>query len=385
MSTRPEVIIVTLLSQTTGTGVEVHCNQITEAAVKQGYNIHSVNPYIAPFIRRKISRAFIRLARFLGDEYADLVWRWSAYYLLKISIRKLLKEKSGNVVFYAQDPLSAKAAIDSRKSEKQYVSIVVHFNNSEAQEYIDKGITNKDSMLYRDLVKTEAYSFPRVDKIIYVSEYMKKIVEGRFPLLADKGNCIVIPNFVKDLSKITGSDEIKADLINIGTLEHRKNQEFLLDVLHACNKKGRFYTLSIIGDGPDMGRLVKKSVERGLGGQVSFYGYMKDAVVHIKKHRIYVHASRMESFGITLIEAYSAGCPVLAAPVGGIPEIVDHGVDGFLWDLNDVELSSNLLIKTMSDEGLLSEMSKAAKVKFVNKFSDERLSEVWLKELTYAS
>lgn len=77
----------------------------------------------------------------------------------------------------------------------------------------------------------------------------------------------------------------------------------------------------------DLEALVK---ERGLAGRVVFSGYVPDVFAHLRLMDLLLIASRTESFGRTAIEAMAAGVPVLAVAVGGLPEIITPGKDGFL-------------------------------------------------------
>ena len=130
----------------------------------------------------------------------------------------------------------------------QKVLTVIHFNISEADEYLVKGITKKNSWLFNHLVNTEKNTLPNVDKSIFVSQFMCNVVQERLAI-TKKTPHIVIPNFIEDTTdSLKKSDSIK-DIITIGTLESRKNQAFILHVLAACNARGKFYTLTIIGDG----------------------------------------------------------------------------------------------------------------------------------------
>jgi len=82
----------------------------------------------------------------------------------------------------------------------------------------------------------------------------------------------------------------------------------------------------------------------------------------------------MESFGIVLIEALSAGVPVLAPAVGGIPEVITDGTDGYLWDITDVEGSTTKLILLLDDEGLRLRMGFAGRAKYIRQFRTDHLA-----------
>ena len=111
---------------------------------------------------------------------------------------------------------------------------VIHFNISEALEFVERGIARKDGVLWRSLMDNERFVLPKLDQIVFVSGFMQQTVTARSPELA----CVpqaVIANFVISPTTQFGSTGIPGDLITIGTLEARKNQGFLLQVLAECN------------------------------------------------------------------------------------------------------------------------------------------------------
>ena len=72
--------------------------------------------------------------------------------------------------------------------------------------------------------------------------------------------------------------------------------------------------------------------ENGLDGRVLFVGYHPDLVNVLKVMRVLIVASVVESFGRAALDGMSAGVPVLAVRAGGLPEIIQHGRNGFLID-----------------------------------------------------
>jgi glycosyltransferase involved in cell wall biosynthesis len=89
----------------------------------------------------------------------------------------------------------------------------------------------------------------------------------------------------------------------------------------------------------------------------------------------------MESFGITLIEALACGIPVLAPPVGGIPEIFDDGVEGYYWSLENIAVAADKLIFLMENPAEYDRMSDAARKRFRKDFQANAVAGQLLKVL----
>jgi glycosyltransferase involved in cell wall biosynthesis len=138
---------------------------------------------------------------------------------------------------------------------------------------------------------------------------------------------------------------------------------------------GRVYKLTIVGSGELDGELRAVASELGISAQVTFAGYVKNASRLLYRHRLYVHAAKMESFGIVLIEAFSAGLPVLAPAVGGIPEILTDGAEGYFWDPNDVKTGAMRLISILDDEHLRRSMGGAAFATYNARFRSDRVAQ----------
>jgi glycosyltransferase involved in cell wall biosynthesis len=76
----------------------------------------------------------------------------------------------------------------------------------------------------------------------------------------------------------------------------------------------------------------------------------------------------MESFGLAILEAMSYGRPVLAAPVGGVPEVFADGSEGRYWPLDDADAAAGILIEMFSDADQLARMGGAARETFLTRF-----------------
>ncbi|MDE5446613.1 glycosyltransferase [Bradyrhizobium sp. CSA207] len=110
------------------------------------------------------------------------------------------------------------------------------------------------------------------------------------------------------------------DLAYVGEFRHIKGADLLVDAVARLHANGRKVTLTLGGDGEETAAL-KAQVERlGLGGAIRFIGHVK-ARYGFSKGRLLVVPSRGDSMPYVVIEAGAAGIPMIAARVGGIPEI----------------------------------------------------------------
>jgi glycosyltransferase involved in cell wall biosynthesis len=153
-------------------------------------------------------------------------------------------------------------------------------------------------------------------------------------------------------------------LISIGTLEPRKNQRFILQVLARLRQRGRECSLALIGDGPDRATLESIARKAGISGQVRFLGYVPNAANELRLAKIYVHAATMENCPIAVIEAMSRGLPVVALASGGVSELVTNGEEGLLFSDGDVEGVANALLALLDDGRQLAGFGRRARQRY---------------------
>jgi glycosyltransferase involved in cell wall biosynthesis len=377
------LIIVSLLDGKGATGVETHFNQMIREARACGIDALLVSPYPSTKRWAKCVRGVERIVRPLHRELAEVLARSLNSKLIEGKLDAILARHGGQqapVTLYAQDPLSAQTALRIRKKHRCQVVTVIHYNVSEADELVMQGQARHGGALWRFVTSTERTALPEVDRIIFVSEFMRGVLLERLPRAARVPH-IVLPHFAAAPALDSVAPTISGDMIAIGTLEPRKNQAFLLQVLARANSMAGPYTLTLVGDGPDRSRLEALARELGVANQVTFAGFRQNAAALIPRHRILVHAARVENVGIALIEALAAGRPILAPAVGGIPEVFSHGVEGYYWPLDDIEHAATVLVQALSDAGTYQRLSQAALARYQQQFDSRRLVGQWLSAI----
>ncbi len=294
--------------------------------------------------------------------------QWHRYWhgaFLRQALRRILRD-AGEVVIYAQCPVSAKAALEARHHPSQRVVMAVHFAVSQAEEWARAGRISTGGRTFRAIRELEESTLLRLDGIVFVSESSSRDLSWLGGLQNVRST--VVPNFI-EASEPTVEPGSLGDLVSIGGLEGRKNQTYLLDVLAGANRLGARYTLDLIGEGSDEPELRKKAERLGLDGQVRLKGFCPDAKSLLPGYRGYVHAAWVEVLPLVIIEAMAAGIPVVAGDVGGISELIDPGTQGCFWPLDDPDRSAQILVHVMNDEPKRHAMGLAAKRRFESQFS----------------
>lgn len=365
------VITVTLMREHGETGVQTYFNAFHHYLRSQ--NVYS--NIITPFSFNKLIALLIFGIRKLIDpingELSVWWYRYWHYLLLKQAISKYLNQldEPDSVVFFAQCPLSAKAALEARASSQQKVVMVVHFNISQADEWVNKAKISFNGWLYCRIKALESEVIPKLDGIVYVSQFMKETMEKNIPESCAIKSVVLSPFILQP--ERPEVELLKGDLMSVGTLEPRKNQSYLLSVLAEAKKRGYCYSLTLVGEGPSRESLKKLAASLGIKDQVTFAGSQPNASRLLYQYRVYVHSALLENRPVAVIEALACSLPILAADTGGIAECFSNGVEGLYWSLDDPTDGAEKLIQLMESPAMYSSMKQAASKRFKDSFCQE--------------
>jgi len=354
------------------TGVQTHFRTFVEWLESKGHQAAIVTPFNAPRMLVYPVFAVRRIIDRLNGPASVWWYRYWHTVFLEFALRQRLASGKDCVV-YAQCPLSADAALRARQNDRQKVVLVVHFNVSQADEWVGKGKIREGGALYRSIRKFETDVLPRLDGLVFVSDFMRREVMARMPATMHVPYRIV-PNFLPDPGLRSESAKPEIDLVCIGTLEPRKNQRYALEIIAEACRLGQALHLTIVGDGPDRAMLEKYASATNIEKQVRFIGFVSDAAALMPAHRACLHVSRMESFGIVLIEAMARGLPVFAPAAGGMPEVFDDGVEGRLIPLDDALSAARVILEWLGNEKLLLASCAAARHRFLECYEADRVA-----------
>jgi N-acetyl-alpha-D-glucosaminyl L-malate synthase BshA len=137
--------------------------------------------------------------------------------------------------------------------------------------------------------------------------------------------------------------------------------------------------LIMVGNGPDRAALEQTVTSQGLTNHVEFVGERHDLVAMLSSADLFLLPSAQESFGMAAMEAMACGTPVVAARVGGLPEVIEDGQTGFLCDEDDVMAMAERGIELLTDRALHERIAGAAAILVRQKFCEEKIVPQYLK------
>ncbi|MEF2244990.1 MULTISPECIES: N-acetyl-alpha-D-glucosaminyl L-malate synthase BshA [unclassified Paenibacillus] len=143
--------------------------------------------------------------------------------------------------------------------------------------------------------------------------------------------------------------------------------------------------LLLVGEGPEQSKIQHKVQSLGLEDKVSFLGKQEDVAQVISMADVLLLPSEKESFGLVALEAMACGVPTIGSNAGGIPELVTHGVTGFLSDIGNVEEMSDYAVKLLSGDELHKQFKEAcihrARHEFCNDIITTQYEQIYYRVL----
>jgi glycogen synthase len=212
--------------------------------------------------------------------------------------------------------------------------------------------------MHRLLLPLTRWIWRRADRLIPVCESLGRLAEQSCPGLS----YIVVPNGV-DLDLFHPGRELKSGsgpapirCLAVARLVERKGLGDLIRAF-ALLPRGEF-ELEIVGEGPDAAVLRDLAERLNVGREIRFAGSLdrKAVAERYRAADMFTLPSSAEAFGNVFAEALASGLPIVGSTVGGIPELVEHGVNGLLVDPGQPQLLSQAIRYLAADPELRSEM-----------------------------
>jgi glycosyltransferase involved in cell wall biosynthesis len=159
----------------------------------------------------------------------------------------------------------------------------------------------------------------------------------------------------------------------IGRMTQIKRLPDVLAAFAGLRARGVDATLCLVGDGPDREGIERRAHELGVARHVLFVGYQRDVAPYYAFLDAFLLPSANEGTPVVAIESLAAGRPVVATSVGGVPDVVDHGRDGFLVQVGDVRAMVDALEQLARRPELRQQLGAAGRERVVERYRVERL------------
>lgn len=171
-------------------------------------------------------------------------------------------------------------------------------------------------------------------------------------------------------------------ILNVGRLIDVKGTIYLIDAMSIVSRHFPDALLVIAGSGPEERSLLHRVQENGLNQKVKFLGTVRKDIIPFlyQSADVFVLPSinaegKTEALGVVLLEAMTFGCPVIGSDVGGIPDIIQDGENGFLVPEQRPDILAEKIIQLLSDAELGARFRKAGFISVQKRFSWDTISQ----------
>lgn len=223
-----------------------------------------------------------------------------------------------------------------------------------------------------------AFSIQQSDGVTTVSESLKA---DTYRELGINRDIRVIPNFVdcaayhrRDVASLRAKLAPQGEkiLIHVSNIRPVKRVPAVVEVFARVRKKIPARLL-IVGDGPDLSEASRLARSLDVADSVELLGEQDQVVPLLSAADVFLLPSAQESFGLAALEAMACGVPVVASRVGGLPEVVEDGVTGYLHPGEDLQGMAESILRILTDPALHARLSGAAAARAHSRFCEDRI------------
>ncbi|WP_077621753.1 N-acetyl-alpha-D-glucosaminyl L-malate synthase BshA [Sediminibacillus massiliensis] len=231
----------------------------------------------------------------------------------------------------------------------------------------------------RSLKKMIKHGIDLSDSVTAVSN---SLVDQTKEMLGVERKIEVVHNFIdeneyyyrssNDLKRQYGIKEEEKVIVHISNFRKVKRVQ---DVIHAFEKIcGQMPAkLLLVGDGPELSEMYKLVESAGLSDNVLFLGRQINVADILSISDLKLLLSEKESFGLVLLEAMACGVPCIGTNIGGIPEVIENGYNGYIAELGDVDQVSNMALDILTNGELWKRMSQNSIYTVKERFNSDKI------------
>jgi N-acetyl-alpha-D-glucosaminyl L-malate synthase BshA len=166
-------------------------------------------------------------------------------------------------------------------------------------------------------------------------------------------------------------------LIHVSNFRPVKRVDVVIEVFRRVRRELRT-RLVLIGDGPVRSEVERLAADYGLSDDVLFLGEQQDPVAFLSVSDVFLLTSAQESFGLAALEAMACEVPVVASKVGGLPEIIEDGVTGYLCPPEAVDEMAARAIALLRHADEHCAMGKRAALRVRTDYCTDRIAPMYI-------
>lgn len=347
-------------------GSGVVATELGKMLAEKGHEIHFITSS-TPF---RLNRLYANIFSHQVDVNSYSVFQYAPYDIaLATKIAEVIKNEELDLLHVHYAIPHAVCAILGRDMAGSNIGIVTTLHGT------DITVLGTDSSL-KDAIR---YGIEKSDVVTAVSDSLK---QQTYDMIAPDQQIETIHNFVdereyyvRDSSKLKEELGIQAHekvLIHVSNFRKVKRVDDVVSTF-AKVRETLEVKLLLVGDGPEMSGIHQQVKELHIEKDVLFLGKRDNLAELYSMSDVKLLLSEKEAFGLVLLEAMACGVPAIGSRIGGIPEIIEPGENGFLVELGDIDAAADAAIHILSDETLYQKMSEFALRTATQRFSSKKI------------
>lgn len=167
-------------------------------------------------------------------------------------------------------------------------------------------------------------------------------------------------------------------IVQVGSLREVKNPALAIQALNTLIKSGSKVKLILLGDGPLRPDLEHQVSHYGLNEHVAFMGQVTNVIEYLYAANVFLLPSLIEGLSNALLEAMAVGLPCITSDIPGNRQVIQHGVDGLLFESNSAEALANTVSQVFNDPKFAAQLGHQARIKIEQEYSIEVVVEKYI-------
>jgi glycosyltransferase involved in cell wall biosynthesis len=208
---------------------------------------------------------------------------------------------------------------------------------------------------------------------VTVSKDIKETLENNYGFR--KGNISVIHNGI-EVQKMQRMKNNGGTFVigSAGRLSPVKDYPFMIEISKEVRKITNQIRFQLAGSGPEWPKLHGMIDRYSLSDVFELKGHVDNIADFYRELELYINTSVHEGIPMSILEAMVQGIPIVAPRVGGLAEIIDDGVQGYLLDSRDPKIFAERCFELYENKSLRKNMGRAAREKIIQAFSVENMA-----------
>lgn len=349
-------------------GSGVIATELGKMLAEKGHEVHFITSS-TPF---RLNKTYANIYSHQVEVNTYSVFQYAPYDIaLATKIAEVIKNEELDLLHVHYAIPHAVCAILGRDMAGSDIGIVTTLHGT------DITVLGSDSSLKESI----RYGIEKSDIVTAVSNSLR---DQTYELIHPDKTIETVYNFVdereyfpQDSSKLKSDLGIEADEKVMIHVSNFRNVKRVQDIVETFSQVRRQLAckLLLVGDGPEMGRVIQQVRDLGLDDDVLFLGKREGIAEFYNISDIKLLLSEKEAFGLVLLEAMACGVPVIGSNIGGMPEIIDPGVNGYLVELGDTQKAADYAVQMLSDETQLEKLRQGALKTVSERFHSSKILE----------